>query len=165
MTTRIEEILNLESLKDMVAAEVEAERAADIEDEAQSTAVALKAEKNSGLPVIPELDEIDETELDELADKAEQAYDNLMDLGMNVEAKYSSKIFEVASSMLKHAIDAKNAKADRKQRSIEMRLRKYRIDNTLAPKSKNKDEPPELTGNGFVVDRNELIEQLKNKGK
>ena len=165
MTTRIEEILNLESLKTMVEAEVEAEYAADIDEDTTTTSIALTAEKNSGLPVIPELEEIDETELDELADKAEQAYDNLMDLGMNVEAKYSSKIFEVASSMLKHAIDAKNAKADRKQRSIEMRLRKYRIDSTKPSGSKNKDQPPELTGDGFVVDRNELINSLKNKGK
>ena len=50
---------------------------------------------------VKELDAMGEGELDHLASKAEQAYDDLMDLGMNVEVRYSGRIFEVAGSMLK----------------------------------------------------------------
>ena len=43
-------------------------------------------------------------ELDKLASEAEESYKTLMDLGMNVDSRYSGRIFEVASSMLKNAI-------------------------------------------------------------
>jgi len=65
---------------------------------------------SSDLPAIQELDDMSDSELDNLAKKAEAAYDDLMDLGMNVEVRYSGRIFEVAGSMLKNAIDAKTAK-------------------------------------------------------
>jgi len=41
-----------------------------------------------------------------------QAYDDLMDLGMNVESRYSGRVFEVAGNMLKTTLDAKVAKID-----------------------------------------------------
>lgn len=110
------------------------------------------------LPAIKELDSLDEKELDTLATKAEQAYDDLMDLGMNVEIRYSSRIFEVASSMMKNAIDAKSAKIDRKLKAVDLQLKKYKIDKD------NNEDPNVLNGDGYVItDRNELLRKLSQK--
>jgi hypothetical protein len=111
------------------------------------------------LPQITELDSIEEKDLDHLASKAEQAYDDLMDLGMNVEVRYSGRIFEVASSMLKNAIDAKTAKVDKKLKAVDLQLKKYKID-----KDSPEDPNDVLDGQGYVMlDRNELIKKLGGK--
>ena len=111
------------------------------------------------LPQITELDSIEEKDLDHLATKAEQAYDDLMDLGMNVEVRYSGRIFEVASSMLKNAIDAKTAKVDTKLKAVDLQLKKYKID-----KDSPEDPNDVLDGQGYVMlDRNELIKKLGGK--
>ena len=113
------------------------------------------------LPTITELDSLDEKELDDLAKKAEQAYDDLMDLGMNVEARYSGRIFEVAGTMLKNAIDAKAAKIDKKLKMVELQLKKLAID-----KKHNSDEDKPIEAQGFIIsDRNTLLEKLKNMNK
>ena len=80
------------------------------------------------LPTIHELADIGDKELDDLAAKAEKAYDDLMDLGMNVEVRYSGRIFEVAGTMLGHAITAKSNKVEKKLKSIDLQLKKYKID-------------------------------------
>ena len=113
------------------------------------------------LPTINELKKLGDKELDKLADKAELAHDELMDLGMNVEVRYSSRIFEVASSMLKSAIDAKSAKIDKRLKAVDLQLKKLKIDNDSKPKESSSGEV--IDGEGFIItDRNEL---LKNLGK
>jgi hypothetical protein len=81
-----------------------------------------------------------------------------MDLGMNVEARYSGRIFEVAGGMLKNAIDAKAAKIDKKLKMIELQLKKAKLDQDSA----NSDEGISIQGDGVIItDRNSLIEKLK----
>jgi hypothetical protein len=85
-----------------------------------------------------------------------------MDLGMNVEARYSGRIFEVAGSMLKNAIDAKAAKIDKKLKMIELQLKKAKLDQDANPE----DNGINISGNGVIVtDRNSLLEKLKNMDK
>ena len=111
------------------------------------------------LPKISELEELEETELDDLAKKAETAYDDLMDLGMNVEVRYSSRIFEVASSMLGHAITAKSNKIEKKLKAIDLQMKKYKID-----KDSGTDPNEVINGQGYVItDRNELLKKLSGK--
>ena len=89
------------------------------------------------------------------------AYDDLMDLGMNVEARYSGRIFEVAGNMLKTNLDAKIAKLDKKLKMIDLQLKKEKLDN-------DSNATPEgfTEGEGYVVtDRNSLIERLKGLNK
>jgi lysine/ornithine N-monooxygenase len=84
-----------------------------------------------------------------------------MDLGMNSEARHAGKMFEVASTMLKNAVEAKNAKADKKLRMIELQLKKQRVDQ-----QDNKDLSSDevIEGSGYVVgDRNKLLDQLIQK--
>jgi len=80
-------------------------------------------------------------------------------LGMNVEVRYSGRIFEVAGSMLKNAIDAKTAKVDKKLKAVDLQLKKLKIDRD------SPEDPNELVdGTGYVMlDRNELIRKLGGK--
>ena len=100
-------------------------------------------------------------ELNEVADKAMNAYEDLMDLGMNVESRYSGRVFEVAGGMLKTSLDAKVAKMDKKLKMIELQLKKEKMD-----RENSTDDGTIFSGEGHVVtDRNSLLEKLKNMDK
>ena len=100
-------------------------------------------------------------ELNEIADKAMQAYEDLMDLGMNVESRYSGRVFETAGGMLKTSLDAKVAKLDKKLKMIELQLKKEKQD-----KDSSTGDGDIVNGAGYVVtDRNSLIERLKGLDK
>lgn len=78
---------------------------------------------------------------------------------MNVEVRYSGRIFEVASSMMGNAIAAKTAKIDKKLKAIDIQLKKYKID-----KDNNEDPNDVLNGAGYVItDRNALLKSLGQK--
>jgi hypothetical protein len=159
MTKRLEEVFNLESAKDMKIKEEPARLShEDVNSVEKSYEAVAQITKN--LPQISELENLEEAELDNLAAKAEQAYDDLMDLGMNVEVRYSGRIFEVAGSMIKNAIDAKSAKIDKKLKAIDLQLKKYKID-----RDSGDDDPNDvINGQGYIIsDRNELLKKLGQK--
>jgi hypothetical protein len=162
MTKKLEELFNLEDSKEIEKAEVAPAVQAPTHEEVKSLDESYKAvaEITRGLPQIKELDALDDKELDSLAAKAEAAYDDLMDLGMNVEVRYSGRIFEVAGTMMKNAIDAKTAKIDKKLKAIDLQLKKYKID-----KDAGGDDPNDIiNGQGYIItDRNELLKKLGQK--
>ena len=166
MTKKLEELFNLEEQKEQEVSEtptteVTAEEVAEKHQQVRSVDDSYKAVQNitKDLPQISELDAMGEKDLDSLADKAEKAYDDLMDLGMNVEVRYSGRIFEVASSMLKNAIDAKTAKVDKNLKAVDLQLKKLKID-----KDSPEDPNDVLDGKGYVMlDRNELMKKLSEK--
>jgi phosphoenolpyruvate-protein kinase (PTS system EI component) len=84
-----------------------------------------------------------------------------MNLGMNVEVRHSGKLFEVASTMLKNAVEAKNAKLEKKLRMVELQLKKQRVDQM----NKTGDDSADIVeGEGYVVgDRNELLKQILDR--
>lgn len=158
MTKKLEELFNLEEASPKVEIAPVPEK---VHTEVTSLDDSYKAvaEITKGLPQIKELDSLDDSELDGLAAKAEEAYDNLMDLGMNVEVRYASRIFEVASSMMNNAITAKTAKIDKKLKAIDLQMKKYKID-----KDNNEDPNDVLNGQGYIItDRNELLKKLGQK--
>ena len=117
---------------------------------------------SAALPRVKGLGDISDSELDGLAAKAEQAYDDLMDLGMNVEARYGARMFEVAGTMLQAAINAKSAKIDKKLKMVDLQLKKLAIDQKNGPTGENGT----VEGDGYVItDRNSLLEKLKNMNK
>jgi hypothetical protein len=80
---------------------------------------------------------------------------------MNSEARHAGKMFEVAATMLKNAVESKNAKADKKLRMIELQLKKQRVDQQ---DNKDSNGAEVLEGEGYVVgDRNKLLDQLIQK--
>ena len=83
-----------------------------------------------------------------------------MDLGMNVEARFSGRIFEVAGQMLKTNLESKVAKLDKKLKMVELQLKKEKLDKESSP---NGDI---VQGEGYIVtDRNSLLEKIKNLDK
>ena len=99
--------------------------------------------------------------MDGYATDAMNSFRELMDLGMNSEARHAGKFFEVAQTMMRNAIDAKNAKADKKLRMIELQLKKQRVDQQETSGSSSEDI---IDGEGFVIgDRNKLLDQLIDK--
>lgn len=129
-------------------------------------------EKN--LPILPEtlaaIDKIEQAlpavrgleasdaEMDGLATKATESFDNLMDLGMQVDSRYASEIFAVASQMLGHAITAKTAKMNKKLKMIDLQLKKARLDQVEAGGTALPN------AEGRVLDRNELLKHLTQLG-
>ena len=164
MTKRLEELFNLDSKDHLSAPELKEvteeviARAAEVKSIDESYAAV--SEITRSLPAIPELNDLGESELDALAAKAEQAYDDLMDLGMNVEIRYSGRIFEVAGGMLKNAIDAKAAKVEKRLKAVDLQLKKLKIDRDTPAEDSNSL----LEGNGYIItDRNELLKKLGQK--
>jgi hypothetical protein len=158
MTKRLEEILDLPESKKIVKQEAKEQRKAEI---AQPFIRDMSEfdKISAALPQVKGLGDAGDAELDELAQKAKDAYEDIMDLGMNVEARYSGRLFEVAASMLGHAISAKSAKLDKKLKMIDLQLKKQKIDQDAL----GVDNSIDIQGDGVIItDRNSLLEKLKN---
>jgi hypothetical protein len=156
MTKKLEELFNLDSAEPKKEAPPVAthEEINSLEDQYNAVQEITRT-----LPQIQELENLDEKALDDLAKKAEQAYDDLMDLGMNVEVRYASRIFEVASSMMGNAITAKTNKIEKKLKAVDLQLKKLKIDQDAG-----NDPNDVINGQGYVItDRNELLKKLSGK--
>ena len=92
---KLEEILNLPESKKLVTEEEKKKAKAEV---AQPFLRDMSEfdKISAALPAVKGLGDASDAEFDALAQRATDAYDDLMDLGMNVEARYSGRIFEVA---------------------------------------------------------------------
>jgi len=113
------------------------------------------------LPTVKDLDASD-AEMDELADLAKTKFNDLMDLGMNMDPRFGGVVFQTAGTLLGHAITAKTAKMDKKLRMVSLQLQKARLDHQI---SKDDPEGKPIDGQGIVLDRNQLLEQILQKNK
>lgn len=157
MTKKLEELFQLASSED--------DKNDDLilppeTQEITTTALNNLEKIENALPQVRGLETAD-AEMDTLAELAQASYKDLMDLGMQVDSRYSSEIFNVAGTMLGHAITAKTAKVSKKLKMIELQLKKA----TLDQKQQAKDEKIEATpiGEGKALDRNEILKVLINK--
>ena len=170
MTKKLEDILNLPNVKEAFKEVDSKEKAKEEKANGKSKNLDPETHKNlqksyaefdkvaAALPQVKGLGELSDLELDKLAVEAEESYKNLMDLGMNVDSRYSGRIFEVAGNFLRNAIDAKSGKIDKKLKMIELQLKKQKLDQG------NKDGPAIEESDGFVIsDRNELMKKLLKK--
>lgn len=164
MTKKLEELLNLPENKKIIKDEEKKAQKAEVAKSQPLLRDISEFDKiSAALPQVKGLGDVSDAEFDALAQRATDAYDDLMDLGMNVEARYSGRIFEVAGTMLKNAIDAKAAKIDKKLKMIELQLKKQKLDQDAAG---GEDHGINLNGDGVIItDRNSLIEKLKNMNK
>lgn len=118
---------------------------------------------DAALPGVKDLETAD-SELDELASLAKSKAEDLIDLGMNVEPRFSGVILQTAGTLLGHAITAKTAKLDKKLRMVQLQLQKAKLDHQVKKDSaKNEPEEDAIEGNGIVLDRNELLKQILGK--
>ena len=129
-------------------------------DEITQEALTSLQKIEEALPQVRGLEAAD-TEMDALATLAQESYKDLMDLGMQVDSRFSSEIFNVASSMLGHAITAKTAKINKKLKMLDLQLKKAALDQKAASKTEEIESTP--LGEGKSLDRNELLKMLSNK--
>jgi len=145
----------LESLFDLPQS-VEEEKVEDsisnieIDDTICADSNSIMERIDKSLPLVKGLTSSD-VEMDELAKLATDSYTELMSLGMNVEARFSSEIFSTAGQMLGHAITAKTAKVNKKLKMLDLQLKKAKLDN---------DGQNAINGVGVSLDRNELLAEL-----
>ena len=162
MTKKLEELLDLPDSKEIIKQDQKKDRKEVLAQQNETLRDIAEFDKiSAALPAVKGLGEMADTELNEVAQKAMDAYDDLMDLGMNVESRYSGRVFEVAGGMLKTSLDAKVAKLDKKLKMIDLQLKKEKQD---------KDSPIEeagiVNGHGAIVtDRNSLLARLKDMDK
>jgi len=161
MTKKLEDLLNLPESKDIIEEKNKKKTYKTSTVTQQKITNIEEIDKiSAALPLVNGLGDMGDTELDEVSEKAMQAYEDLMDLGMNVESRYSGRIFEVAGQMLKTNLDAKTAKLDKKLKMVELQLKKEKLN------SDNSNSNNVLEGEGYIVtDRNSLLQKLKNIDK
>lgn len=160
MTKKLEELFNLPS-PDPSEQEIPT---AETLNQHRSTIEAIDDaidKIDAALPTVRDLDTADQ-EMDDLARLAQDKFQDLMDLGMNVEARYAGTIFQTAGVLLGHAITAKQAKLDKKLRMVDLQLKKKRLDQA---DKKDQDDDTPVDGKGIVLDRNALIAQLMSQSK
>lgn len=156
MTKKLEEVLNLPENK-KIAKEEKKEKT---KPETFLRDIAEFDKISAALPQVKGLGDLSDKEFDDLAERATNAYDDLMDLGMNVDPRFGARMFEVAAQMMNAAITAKTNKIDKKLKMVDLQLKK------LAIEKKHGGENTTVEGEGYILtDRNSILEKLKNLNK
>ena len=154
MTKKLEEELNLPELDDLLPVE-EDEHIAPTSDDIRSEIATIEGEMsmvdraNIALPTVHGLEQIDR-EMDEYAKKAMETFEDLVDLGKNVEDRHAAPIFDSASKMLQAALQAKTAKMDKKMKMIEAR-------------SELGEDDPEGMDARIIGSRTEMLAEIMKK--
>lgn len=157
MTKKLEELFDMASSDENELNEPIPGVAEEVTKEALNNLEKIE----TALPTVRGL-EASDREMDELSKKAETSFQDLMDLGMQVDSRFSGDIFSVASNMLNHAITAKTAKLNKKLKMIDLQLKKATLDQRQAKQDEKIDNIP-LGDGAQNLDRNELLRVLSGK--
>lgn len=155
MTKKLEELLNLEPARELKR------QIADTDDldhkiEISAANIPMDDRIDTALPIITDILAHDR-EMDDIANKAIASYEEVCAAADNTPAMYAGKLYEVGSTFLRTALDAKEAKLQKKLRIIELQIKKLRVDK-VKNESGNEDETQK---NSKEFDRNDLLKFLK----
>lgn len=154
MTKKLSELFDLPQADDNQNEDViEQQQVQEITQDAFSTLEKIE----NALPQVRGL-EASDTEMDNLAQLATESYKDLMDLGMQVDSRFASEIFNSASSFLGHAITSKTAKINKKLKMLDLQMKKLALEQKAQSKTEEIENTP--LGEGNLVDRNELLKQI-----
>ena len=155
MTKKLEELFNLPA----VEATPEETEQVIADNRELITDVDLAIDRiDAALPTVRDLETGDQ-ELDELARLAQDKAEDLIDLGMNVEPRFSGVILQTAGVMLGHAITAKTAKLDKKLKMVQLQLAKAKLDHQIR-KDAGTPQEQAIEAEGMVLDRNDLLKHI-----
>ena len=163
MTKKLEETFNIDPAPEEVVETIE-EEIPSIEESKELTEMLYSELKttekiDSALPLVSDLNQHDK-EMDDIHKMALDAFNDLVQLGMNVEVHAGAKLLETANQMLKTAMEAKDSKVDRKLKMINLQLQKAKLDHNV---KKSSPEGTELESDGAItIDRNELLKRIDN---
>jgi hypothetical protein len=161
MTRKLEELFGFDQLEDNVTPEPVSETLTAEETKSAIIHADETIDKiDAALPGIRDLDTSDR-ELDEIAELAKESYQNLSDLGMNVDSRFSAELFAVAGTMLGHALTAKTTKLNKKLKMIDLQMKKLKLDQDALKLKASQNQLENLpTAEGHIMDRNQLLEQI-----
>lgn len=160
MTKKLEEIFDLEPKQtdeEKIDVSEPLPVKADIPEETLNNIEKIEA----ALPRVKGL-EAGDSEMDELSELAQKSYKDLMDLGMNVDSRFSAEIFSVAANLLNHSISAKTAKINKKLKMVDLQLKQAQLEQKERALAVKQGEDVQQ-GEGVVLDRNELLQELLKK--
>jgi len=167
MGTKLEEAFDLRPI-----AEAEADDKDDVK-EAEKNAVTPKEAMEHAAEIVTALtaaEKVDhalttvvglnnhDDDMDEIAKEALESYMELKELGMNMADSHSGRVMEVAATMLKTALEARDAKVNRKLKTIDLQLKKLKLDKVAGDAGTGPDD-------GMPFDRNQLLASLKELRK
>lgn len=160
MTKKLEDFFNLppsttEDKDDDIVTPTRSREELMIEATTLSNALSTAEKVDYALPTVMGLDSHD-SEMDSIAKRAVDTFNDLISLGSNVPDMHAGKIYEVAGQMLKTALDAKNSKAEKKLRIIELQLKKVRAEQIDLEQGTG----PARGGVSGEFDRNELLKYI-----
>lgn len=166
MTRKLCETFNLPP---MDLPEVEDEDLEEIEGytEEEIHAIMERADKiDAALPQVSGLDGID-TDYDEYARKAIETFDDLVELGKNVEDRHAADIFQAASNMMGNALNAKTNKAQKKLEMVKLQIQKAKLEHEQEKleylKRRHLKEPGESaeeTEGRIIATRNDVLADI-----
>ena len=157
MTKKLEQLFGFDQLE-----QVQDESAEHTVEETRAAIVEIDDaidKIDAALPGVRDLESSD-VELDDIAKKATETFENLTDLGFNVDSRFAAELFAVAGTMLGHALAAKQTKLQKKLKVIELQMRKLKLDQEAA-KAKGTEPDDVEKAQGHVLSRNDLLELIK----
>lgn len=177
MTKKLEEELNLPAIEEMLP-DAQQEEAEPTAEEIQANIVEYQGDMgmlervDAALPTVEGLQELDR-EMDQYAQKAMETFDDLVDLGKNVEDRHAAPIFDSAAKMITAALQAKTAKLDKKMKMLELQQRQHRLEKesekidayVAARKKEIGIEDPEAVEGTFVGDRTAMLAEIMKNMK
>jgi len=157
MTKKLEEFFNLPPRDEPEVEDLPTKTREELMVEAREiySAITTAEKVDIALPTVVGLDTHD-SEMDDIAAKAVRTFNDLIALGGNVPDMHAGKIYEVAGQMLKTALDAKNAKAERKLKMIDLQLKKVKAEQIDIQLGQGNRSP----AGGGEFDRNELLKYI-----
>jgi hypothetical protein len=159
MTRKLEEIFGFDQLE---PTETVAENQTPEQTQAAIVEIDADIDKiDAALPGVRNLDSSDQ-ELDDIASRATETFENLTDLGMNVDSRFAAELFAVAGTMLGHALTAKQTKLQKKLKIIELQMKKLKLDQDQARMAAKGEIDDPISAKGQVLNRNDLLEMLKS---
>ncbi len=174
MTKGIEDMLNIPHLDDIL----KAEKIAFQEEVTRTTTPEIDLDAQSQMLAVQEIDNsIQTTETHDHARAMDEVYAetlehsrNLMDLGFNTDERSRRGIFEIATSMYKNALDAKNSKRDAQLKLMKLladqRKQSFEEMKWRAERGERVDAPGSAAATATLVeDRNDIIKRLREESK
>lgn len=167
MTKKLEEVFNLPPMDLPENIEEDVEEITGYTEEEMHQIMERADKIDAALPQVSGLDNLD-ADYDEYARKAVETFDDLVDLGKNVEDRHAADIFQAASSMMSNAITAKTNKANKKLEMVKLQLQKAKLaheENKLDYLKKRHlkddvDESAEETEGRIIATRNDVLQDI-----
>lgn len=177
MNKKLEETFNLPPIEDILHDEIEDENEMTLEEAEHAIAeykgqLSLAERTDAALPFVQGLEDLDR-EMDEYAKNAIDTFDELCTLGKTVEDRHAAPIYDSASKMLQAALQAKQAKMDKKLKMLELQMRQRKLDMEekkleayLKSKEQEEEDGAETHTEGRIIgDRTALIKEMMDQLK